>query len=130
MACGKDRTYEYEEKTVGCHQLQDLMTEWYLWGDSIKDVDWQQYFSKPTDFISKLTAQSKANDKWSYCLIDTIESDPLPCGTFNHVNSYGIDVDDKSVYCDPLRDKLKEFNSYAHLLIDDTELLNRMLKKK
>ena len=92
VSCGKDRTYEYEEKTVGCHQMQDLMTEWYLWGDSIKDLDWQQYFAKPTDFISKLTAQSKANDKWSYCLIDTIESDPLPCGYFDHVNSYGLDV--------------------------------------
>lgn len=91
-ACGKDRTYEYEEKTVGCHQMQDLMTEWYLWGDSIKDIEWQQYFAKPTDFISKLTSQSKANDKWSYCLIDTIESDPLPCGYFNHVDSYGLDV--------------------------------------
>ena len=91
-ACGKDRTYEYEEKTVGCHQMQDLMTEWYLWGDSIKDLDWQQYFAKPTDFISKLTAQSKANDKWSYCLIDTVESDPLPCGYFNHVDSYGLDL--------------------------------------
>ena len=92
VSCGKDRTYEYEEKTVGCHQMQDLMTEWYLWGDSIKDLDWQQYFAKPTDFITKLTAQSKANDKWSYCLIDTIESDPLPCGYFDHVNSYGLDV--------------------------------------
>ena len=80
VSCGKDRTYEYEEKTVGCHQMQDLMTEWYLWGDSIKDLDWQQYFAKPTEFITKLTAQSKANDKWSYCLIDTIESDPLPAG--------------------------------------------------
>ena len=92
VSCGKDRTYEYEEKTVGCHQMQDLMAEWYLWGDSIKDLDWQQYFAKPTDFISKLTAQSKANDKWSYCLIDTIESDPLPCGYYDHVNSYGLDV--------------------------------------
>lgn len=91
-ACGEDRTYEYEEKTVGCHQLQELMAEWYLWGDSIKDLDWQQYFAKPTDFISKLTAQSKANDKWSYCMIDTVESDPLPCGYFNHVDSYGMDV--------------------------------------
>ena len=92
VSCAKDRTYEYEEKTVGCHQLQELMSEWYLWGDSIKDLDWQQYFAKPTEFISKLTAQSKANDKWSYCLIDTVESDPLPCGYFNHVNSYGMDV--------------------------------------
>jgi len=92
VSCGKDRTYEYVEKTVGCHQLQELMSEWYLWGDSIKDLDWQQYFAKPTDFISKLTAQSKANDKWSFCLIDTIESDPLPCGYFNHVNSYGMDL--------------------------------------
>lgn len=92
VACGKDRTYEYEEKTVGCHRMQTLMAEWYLWGDSIKDLDWQQYFAKPTDFISKLTSQSKANDKWSYCLIDTIESDPLPCGYFDHVNSYGMDV--------------------------------------
>ena len=106
VACGKDRTYEYEEKTVGCHQLQDLMTEWYLWGDSIKDVDWQQYFSKPTDFISKLTAQSKANDKWSYCLIDTIESDPLPCGTFNHINSYGMDVE---LMSDPTGETTKQY---------------------
>ena len=91
-SCGKDRTYEYEERTVGCHQLQDLMVEWYLWGDSIKDLDWQQYFAKPTDFISKLTAQSKANDKWSYCLMDTVETDPLPCGYFNRIDSYGMDV--------------------------------------
>ncbi len=106
LACGKDRTYEYEEKTVRCHQMQNLMTEWYLWGDSIKDLDWQQYFAKPTDFISKLTAQSKANDKWSYCLIDTVESDPLPCGYFNHVNSYGLDV---VLMSDPTGETTKQY---------------------
>jgi len=106
VACGKDRTYEYEEKTVRCHQMQDLMTEWYLWGDSIKDVDWQQYFAKPTDFISKLTAQSKANDKWSYCLIDTLETDPLPCGYFNHVDSYGMDV---VLMSDPTGETTKQY---------------------
>lgn len=106
VACGKDRTYEYEEKTVRCHQMQDLMKEWYLWGDSIKDVDWQQYFAKPTDFISKLTAQSKANDKWSYCLIDTLETDPLPCGYFNHVDSYGMDV---VLMSDPTGETTKQY---------------------
>ena len=92
FSCGEDRTHEYEEKTVACHQLQELMAEWYLWNESISDLDWQQYFAKPSDFITKLTAHSNSDDKWSYCLLDTLESDPLPWGNFNHVNSYGMDV--------------------------------------
>ena len=44
--------------------------------------------------------------------------------------SYGISVTDKSVYCDPLEEKLETFNSYSHLLIDDMTLLKRMQNKK
>lgn len=90
ISCGEDRTYEYEEKTAACHWMQDVMSEWYLWNDSIKDLAWKSYFDSPTTFIQKLTALGPG-DKWSYCLIDTVTSDGNPCGYFNHADSYGID---------------------------------------
>ncbi len=90
MSCGEDRTYEYEEKTAACHWMQEVMSEWYLWNDSIKDLAWKSYFDSPTTFIQELVALGPG-DKWSYCLIDTVASDGNPCGYFNHADSYGID---------------------------------------
>lgn len=105
-SCGEDRTYEYNEKTIACHDMQMLMAEWYLWGDSIEDLAWKDYFANPNDFISKLTAMSPDGDSWSYCMIDTVESDGNPCGYFNHVNSYGIDV---MLMTDPTGETTKQF---------------------
>ncbi len=105
FSCGEDRTYEYEENTADCHTLQDVMAEWYLWNDSIRDVSWSDYFASPTSFISKLTALSPG-DKWSYCLIDTVESDGNPCGYFNHVDSYGMDF---VVMTDPTGETTRQY---------------------
>lgn len=106
VSCGEDRTYEYEEKTQGNHWMQTLMQEWYLWGDSLQDLDWRQYFAAPSAFVSRLTAQSKANDKWSYCTIDTVLTDNYTIGQFDHIQSYGIDF---SLMTDPTGATTKQY---------------------
>lgn len=90
-SCAKDRTYEYEEKTQGNHWMESAMQEWYLWGDSLKPLEWRQYFATPATFVSRLTAQSKANDSWSFCSVDTVQTDNYPIGQVNRTNTYGMD---------------------------------------
>lgn len=90
-SCGEDRTYEYEAKTERSHWMMETMQEWYLWGDSIYEPAWKDFFAAPADFFSKLTAMSKMDDRWSYCAIDTTEFDYHERGQFNHIDSYGID---------------------------------------
>lgn len=105
FSCGEDRTYEYERETAACHTMQKLLAEWYLWNDSIRDLAWKDYFVSPTSFISKLTALSPG-DSWSYCLIDTVESDGNPCGYFNHADSYGLDF---VVMTDPTGETTRQY---------------------
>ena len=105
-SCGEDRTYEYEEKTQGNHEMQSLMQEWYLWGDSLKELDWKQYFASPTAFLPKLTSQSPNGYPWSYCSIDTIIADYHTCGYFNHCDSYGLDI---TLMTDPTGETTKQY---------------------
>ena len=104
--CGEDRTYEYDEKTQRNHHMQQVMQEWYLWGDSIRDVKWGEYFASPVDFIQKMSALSKAGDKWSYCSIDTLNNDYHPRGNVNVKNSYGFDF---VIMTDPTGETTKQF---------------------
>lgn len=92
-SCGKDRTYEYEEKTACDHWILSAMQDNYIWRDSIKidKLDWKDYFAKPATFFSKLTAFAPITDDYSWCEIDTINEDHHIRGYFNHLDSYGID---------------------------------------
>lgn len=98
VACGEDRTYQYVEKTARDHWIQETMQANYLWGDSIKDLDWKVYFNDPKTFFSKMIAQAPVKDSWSWCSIDTLNEDYHVRGNFNHVNSYGMDF---TVMTDP-----------------------------
>lgn len=106
VGCGEDRTYEYQEKTEPNHYLQTMMQEWYLWGDSLKDLKWGDYFAVPSEFVKKLAAQSPQGDKWSYCSIDTINMDYHPRGTFSCHNSYGMDL---VLMTDPTGETTKQY---------------------
>ncbi len=90
-ACGEDRTHEYEELTVRDHWMMEVMQREYLWGDQMKELEWRDYFAKPTDFFAKLTAQAPISDTWSWCSIDTLMEDHHERGYFNHLDSYGMD---------------------------------------
>lgn len=105
-SCGEDRTYEYEEKTEQSHWIQELMTDKYLWADSVRDLEWKEYFASPTDFIKKVSKYSPVTDKWSYCSIDTLEQDYHERGMFSHVNSYGLDL---TLMTDPTGETTKQF---------------------
>ena len=93
IACGEDRTYELEEKTERDHWMTDVMKQQYLWGDSIDEnkLDWKNYFIEPKSFFAKLTAFAPIADKWSWCSVDTLETDNFQRGYFNHIDSYGLD---------------------------------------
>lgn len=90
-SCAKDRTSEYDEKTLPNHVLQTTMEEWYLWNNSISDLDWKVYFQSPSDFLAQLIKQARVSDTWSFCTIDTIASDTHPIGEVNRNDTYGID---------------------------------------
>jgi len=92
VSCGEDRTHEFEEATACGHWMQELMQAHYLWGDSIKDLTWKQYFGDPQTIFKRFTQQAPVTDSWSWCSIDTTASDPHPRGYYNHLNSYGLDL--------------------------------------
>lgn len=92
-SCGEDRTYQYEEKTQHNQWMLDLMSDKYLWADSLASYEpaWKDFFATPADFMAKLAGRSKQNDKWSYVLIDTLNTDIHQRGYYNHYDSYGMD---------------------------------------
>ncbi len=92
VECGEDRTYEYEEKTASARWIESSVKEWYLWSDNVGELSWNDYFLKGENFLNKLTAASKGQDKWTYCAVDTLVTDYHQRGTFNHLDSYGLDV--------------------------------------
>ena len=106
LSCGEDRTYQYEELTEQAHIIQNTMQEKYLWGDSIKDLQWKEYFGSPVDFIKKLTSKSPDGDKWTYCSIDTLEQDNHVRGMFSHLDSYGLDL---TLMTDPTGETTKQY---------------------
>lgn len=93
ISCGEDRTYQYEEKTQHNHWIHELMSDQYLWADTVARMElaWKDYFATPSDFLSKLKSKSGHSDSWSYVEVDTIVSDSHERGYFNHINSYGLD---------------------------------------
>lgn len=93
ISCGEDRTYQYEEKTQHNHWIQELMSDQYLWADTVAKMEltWKDYFATPSDFLSKLMSKSGHSDSWSYAEVDTLVSDSHQRGYFNHYNSYGLD---------------------------------------
>lgn len=93
MACGEDRTYEYEEKTQHNQWMYEVMRDHYLWADALAAYEptWKSYFATPSSFLSTLTKQSGHSDSWSYLEVDTVRADSHERGYFNHLDSYGMD---------------------------------------
>ena len=106
VGCGEDRTYEYEALTERAHWMEEEMKEWYLWGDSLKEVEWKNYFSSPSDFLKKLTAQAPETDSWSYCSTDTLEENFFTRGQFDYLDSYGLDFE---MLTDPTKQTTKQY---------------------
>ncbi len=90
--CAEDRTYQYVEKTSQARWIEAAVREWWLWGDSVKELSWNDYFLKGDNFLKKTMASAKVQDKWSYCFVDTLLTDYHQRGTYNHLESYGLDV--------------------------------------
>ena len=90
--CAEDRTYQFEQKTSGARWIESEVLEWYLWADTLPEMGWKDYFSKGDAFLKKLTAKISKSDKWTYCAVDTTEADYHERGTYNHLDSYGLDV--------------------------------------
>lgn len=89
--CGEDRTHEFEEATALGHWMQETMQESYLWGDSVKDLTWKEYFGEAETVFKRFVSQAPVTDSWSWCSIDTTASDHHERGYYNHLNSYGLD---------------------------------------
>lgn len=90
--CAEDRTYQFEEKTSEARWIESEVQEWYLWADTLPAMGWKDYFSKGDAFLKKLTAKINKSDKWTYCSVDTTETDHYERGVYNHLDSYGMDV--------------------------------------
>lgn len=90
-SCGEDRTYQFEEATACGHWMQETLQEYYLWGDSVKELSWKEYFGEPATVFERFVKQAPVTDSWSWCSVDTTEEDHHQRGYFNHLDSYGID---------------------------------------
>ena len=90
-ACGEDRSHEYEELTAHNTWLLAQMHDQYLWGDQLAEPTYKNYFQTSTKFFSTLCSSVGQNDSWSYCLVDSTQSDPHERGAFNHLDCYGLD---------------------------------------
>lgn len=97
-SCAEDRTYQYEEKTAEARWVESSVQEWYLWADSMPEFGWKDYFAGSEDFLKKLTSKIHSADKWSFSEVDSLTKDYHRRGTFDHLNSYGLDV---AVMTDP-----------------------------
>ena len=91
-SCGEDRTYQYEEKTSEARWVETAVQEWYLWADSMPELGWKDYFAGSESFLKKLTSKIHSADKWSYSEVDSLAKDYHPRGLFDHLTSYGLDV--------------------------------------
>lgn len=92
VSCGEDRTYQYEEKTSEARWVETAVQEWYLWADSMPELGWKDYFAGSESFLKKLTSKIHPGDKWSYSEVDSLTKDYHPRGSFDHLDSYGLDV--------------------------------------
>ena len=87
-SCGEDRTHEYVELTQHSTWIYEQMKDQYLWGDLIQEQDYKAYFYAGTKFFSTLTNSVGKSDSWSYCLVDSVNSDPHERGYFNHLDIF------------------------------------------
>ncbi len=92
FCCGEDRTHEYEELTDRNHYMQEIMQDWYLWCENIKDLEWKDYFGDGNECFAKFIKQAPVTDIWSYCATDSVGKDYNERGLFNHIDSYGLDA--------------------------------------
>ena len=91
-SCGEDRTHEYVELTEHNTWMYGVMKDKYLWGDLIAEQNYKAYFYDGTKFFSTLVSSVNKADSWSYCLLDSVATDPHMRGFFNHLDTYGLDI--------------------------------------
>lgn len=114
LSCkGEDRTHEYLALTQHNNWVYEVMTENYLWADTLQMPDERKFFGDPSTFLKNLTSKVK-EDKWSYLTVDTIVSDPFERGNFNHNESYGMDF---MLVTDPTGQTTKQYARVVSVFI-------------
>lgn len=109
MACGEDRTYEFEEQTKETHWIYDVMNQWYLWYEKMPEITgYQQYFSDAEAFFKKLLY---SGDKYSYLEKEVEQEEETR--TINAHASYGFDF---NLYIDPVTQSQSSTRRYARVL--------------
>lgn len=102
---GEDRTYEYLELTQHNNWIYEQMQDVYLWVDSLETPKPKTFFGNPNTFLNNLKSKIRG-DKWSYVVVDTIDTDPYARGKYNHKDSYGFDY---TLVVDPTGQTSKEY---------------------
>lgn len=131
----KDEEYPYNlclKSQIDCLGKQyyfDTNTYELVFDEILKSEEVEFSFTPTYDYkTSKITYYYRVHyQNGSVVLKGDYNKDNYTCEV---EYSYGIDIDDKSVYCDHLKDKLQDFSRYSRIFIDDTTLLNRMQKQK
>lgn len=90
--CGQDRTPEYEALTQHTHWMYDVLKDTYLWNNDMVEPEWKSYFGSSQDFLASLVRKAHSADKWSYCTVDTLLSDPFEKGLLCYHDTYGMDA--------------------------------------
>lgn len=87
-ACGVDRWPYYAEQTETDTWMYNVMSEQYLWFESLPSYKSVNPFLNPADFLNKIKYQTD-----SFSFVDTLESVPLPTYGFDYVLSRSLDND-------------------------------------
>lgn len=114
-SCGEDRTHEFVELTQHSTWIYEQMKDKYLWGDLIQEQDYKAFFYPGTKFFSTIVSSTGMNDTWSYCLVDSVRTDPHERGYFNHLDTYGMDF---TLMTDPTKMTSRSFVRVTYVAPD------------
>jgi C-terminal processing protease CtpA/Prc len=88
-SCEKEIIYPEDRETID--ELYSLMNQWYLWKDSISDINPEDY-SNPDDLLEAMRYTPR--DKWSYITTQDAHSQYFEAGTYvGYGFGYALDSD-------------------------------------
>ena len=93
-SCGEDRSGEYYALIGENLWIEQIMKEHYLWYDSIPEIQEDDYFGEPKDFLQKLIytqAQNGKGDPYSY--LETTETSNAARSYLQRTSTYGFDFE-------------------------------------
>ncbi len=93
-SCGEDRSGEYYALVGDNMWIEEVMSQHYLWYDSIPEVKEDDYFTQPQQFLKKLIytkAQGGKGDPYTY--LDMSDTASVARSFLQRSSTYGFDFE-------------------------------------